>query len=80
MWATVTDILGDWRHLIDKPVFVTDLIKTAEKGSIPAFGCVAINRVLVLRSLLTIVIGTLVIITMAFFVSELIGWKLVGCS
>ena len=33
---------------------------------------------LIFRSLLTIVIGTIVIITMAFIVSELIGWKLAG--
>jgi uncharacterized hydrophobic protein (TIGR00271 family) len=36
------------------------------------------NRVLICRSLLTIVIGTIVIITMAFLVSESIGWKLAG--
>lgn len=43
-----------------------------------SFGSIETNRVLVLRSLLTIVIGTTLIITMAFFVSELIGWKLAG--
>ena len=43
-----------------------------------AFGGVEANRVLIFRSLLTIVIGTIVIITMAFLVSELIGWKLAG--
>ena len=43
-----------------------------------AFGGVEVNRVLIFRSLLTIVIGTIVIITMAFLVSELIGWKLAG--
>ena len=43
-----------------------------------AFGGIEINRVLVFRSLLTIVVGTIVIITMAFFVSEIIGWKLAG--
>ena len=43
-----------------------------------AFGGVDANRVLISRSLLTIVIGTIVIITMAFLVSELIGWKLAG--
>ncbi len=43
-----------------------------------AFGSIEMNRVLVLRSLLTIVVGTIVIITMSFFVSEIIGWKLAG--
>jgi uncharacterized hydrophobic protein (TIGR00271 family) len=43
-----------------------------------AFGGVEVNRVLICRSILTIVIGTIVIITMAFLVSELIGWKLAG--
>jgi uncharacterized hydrophobic protein (TIGR00271 family) len=43
-----------------------------------AFGGVDGNRVLIFRSLLTIVIGTIVIVTMAFLVSELIGWKLAG--
>jgi len=43
-----------------------------------AFGSIEINRALILRSLLTIVIGTIIIITMAFLVSELIGWKLAG--
>jgi uncharacterized hydrophobic protein (TIGR00271 family) len=43
-----------------------------------AFGGIEVNRVLIFRSLLTIVIGTIVIITMAFIVSELIGWKLAG--
>jgi len=43
-----------------------------------AYGSVEVNRALIFRSLLTIVIGTIVIITMAFLVSELIGWKLAG--
>jgi uncharacterized hydrophobic protein (TIGR00271 family) len=43
-----------------------------------AFGGVEVNKVLIFRSLLTIVIGTIVIVTMAFLVSELIGWKLAG--
>jgi len=43
-----------------------------------SFGGIQVNRVLIFRSLLTIVIGTAVIITMAFLVSELIGWKLAG--
>ena len=43
-----------------------------------AFGGVEVNRVLIFRSLLTIVLGTIVIIVMAFLVSELIGWKLAG--
>jgi len=43
-----------------------------------AFGGIEMNRVLVLRSLLTVVSGTIVIITMAFLVSEIIGWKLAG--
>jgi len=43
-----------------------------------SFGSIEVNKVLVLRSLLTIVIGTIVIITMSFFVSEIIGWKLAG--
>jgi uncharacterized hydrophobic protein (TIGR00271 family) len=43
-----------------------------------AFGGVEVNRVLICRSILTIVIGTIVIITMAFLVSELIGWRLAG--
>jgi uncharacterized hydrophobic protein (TIGR00271 family) len=43
-----------------------------------SFGSVEINRVLIFRSLLTVVIGSIVIITMAFLVSELIGWKLAG--
>ncbi len=43
-----------------------------------AFGGVEVNRVLISRSVLTVVIGSAVIITMAFLVSELIGWKLAG--
>jgi uncharacterized hydrophobic protein (TIGR00271 family) len=43
-----------------------------------AFGSVKVYSVLIFRSLLTIVIGTVVIITMAYLVSELIGWKLAG--
>ena len=43
-----------------------------------AFGSISTNREIVLRSLLTIVVGTVVIITMAFGVSEIIGWKLAG--
>jgi len=43
-----------------------------------SFGGVQVNRVLIFRSLLTIVIGTIVIITMAFLVTEMIGWKLAG--
>lgn len=43
-----------------------------------AFGSVENNLLLVARSFLTIVIGTIVIITMSFFVSEIIGWKLAG--
>ncbi len=43
-----------------------------------SFGSIEMNRVLVLRSLLTIVVGTIVIITMSYFVSEIIGWKLAG--
>jgi uncharacterized hydrophobic protein (TIGR00271 family) len=43
-----------------------------------AFGGIETGRVLIFRSLLTIVTGTIVIITMAFLVSESIGWKLAG--
>ena len=43
-----------------------------------ALGGIEVNRVLIFRSLLTTVIGAVVIITMAFFVSEMIGWKLAG--
>ncbi|MDX2349990.1 MAG: DUF389 domain-containing protein [Porticoccus sp.] len=43
-----------------------------------AFGGIETNRLLISRSLLTIVIGSIVVITMAFLVSELIGWKLAG--
>ena len=43
-----------------------------------AFGGIEMDRVLVLRSLLTVVSGTIVIITMAFLVSHIIGWKLAG--
>jgi len=43
-----------------------------------AFGCVEMNRQLAFRAILTIVIGTCVIIAMAFSVSEVIGWKLAG--
>jgi uncharacterized hydrophobic protein (TIGR00271 family) len=43
-----------------------------------AFGSISTNREIVSRSLLTIVVGTVVIITMAFGVSEIIGWKLAG--
>ena len=121
MNAKVSSLLGDWRHLIDKPILVGDVKKVVEKGSVPAFGfffmlaasgviatfgllsnsaaviigamivaplmnpiismafgSIAMNRVLVLRSLFTLIIGTIVIITMAFFVTEIIGWKLAG--
>jgi len=121
MNAKISSLLGDWRHLIDKPILVGDVKKVVEKGSVPAFGfffmlsasgviatfgllsnsaaviigamivaplmnpiislsfgSIEMNRVLVLRSLLTIVVGTNVIITMSFFVSEIIGWKLAG--
>ena len=117
----MVSLFGDWRHLIEEPVLVSDVKETVEQRSVPsfafffmlaasgviatfgllsnsaaviigamivaplmnpivslAFGGVEVNRVLVLRSLLTIVIGTIVIITMAFLVSELIGWKLAG--
>jgi len=43
-----------------------------------AFGSIEMNRVLLLRSLLTIFSGTIVIVIMAFLVSEIIGWKLAG--
>lgn len=43
-----------------------------------AFGSIEMNRQLISRALYTIVIGTIVIITMAYLVSELIGWKLAG--
>lgn len=43
-----------------------------------AFGSMGNNFILVMRSFLTVVIGSIVIITMAFFVSEIIGWKLAG--
>ena len=121
MSASKNRLIGDWRHLIDKPILVGDVKKVVEKGSVPAFafffmlaasgviatfgllsnsaaviigamivaplmnpiislafGSIEMNRVLVLRSLLTIVFGTIIIITMAFFVSEIIGWKLAG--
>lgn len=43
-----------------------------------AFGSVEMNRVLVFRSVFTIIIGTILIISMSFFASEIIGWKLAG--
>ena len=43
-----------------------------------SFDSIETNRGLVLHSLLIIVVGTTLIITMAFFVSEIIGWKLAG--
>ena len=117
----VNSLFGNWRHLIEDPVLVSDVKHVVEKGSVPsfgfffmlaasgviatfgllsnsaaviigamivaplmnpiislAFGSIELNRVLIFRSLLTIVVGTIVIITMAFLVSELIGWKLAG--
>ena len=114
-------LLGDWHHLVDKPILVDDVKKVVEKGSVPAFGfffmivassiiatfgllsnsaaviigamiiaplmnpiislafgSVEMNRVLVFRSLFTIVTSSIIIITIAFFVSEVIGWKLAG--
>jgi len=43
-----------------------------------AFGSIEMNSQLISRALYTIVIGTIVIITMAYLVSEVIGWKLAG--
>ena len=43
-----------------------------------AFGVIEIDRVLVSRSLLTIVVATIVVVAMGFLVSEAIGWKLAG--
>jgi len=121
MKGMIFRLFGSWQNLIEDPVFVGDVKRVVEKGSIPsfgfffmlaasgviatlgllsnsaaviigamivaplmnpiislAFGGVEVSRVLIFRSLLTIVIGTIVIITMAFLVSELIGWKLAG--
>ncbi|MEH6636268.1 MAG: DUF389 domain-containing protein [Halioglobus sp.] len=121
MNKAMVSLFGDWRHLIEEPVLVSDVKETVEQRSVPsfgfffmlaasgviatfgllsnsaaviigamivaplmnpiislAFGGIEANRVLIFRSLLTIVIGTIVIITMAFLVSELIGWKLAG--
>ena len=121
MNKAMVSLFGDWRHLVEEPVLVSDVKETVEQRSVPsfgfffmlaasgviatfgllsnsaaviigamivaplmnpiislAFGGIEANRVLISRSLLTIVIGTVVIITMAFLVSELIGWKLAG--
>ena len=121
MNKAMVSLFGDWRHLVEEPVLVSDVKETVEQRSVPsfgfffmlaasgviatfgllsnsaaviigamivaplmnpiislAFGGIEANRVLIFRSLLTIVIGTIVIITMAFLVSELIGWKLAG--
>ena len=43
-----------------------------------SFGIMAGRGPLILRSLLTIVLGTLMTITMAFLLTEAIGWKLAG--
>ena len=43
-----------------------------------SFGIMAGRGPLILRSLLTIAIGTLMTITMAFLLTEAIGWKLAG--
>ena len=121
MKVKISGLLGDWRHLIDKPILVGEVKRVVEKGSVPAFGfffmlaasgviatfgllsnsaaviigamivaplmnpiismafgSIAMNRMLVWRSLFTLIVGTIVIITMAFSVSEIIGWKLAG--
>ena len=121
MNKAMVSLFGDWHHLVEEPVLISDVKETVEQRSVPsfgfffmlaasgviatfgllsnsaaviigamivaplmnpiislAFGSIELNRVLIFRSLLTIVVGTIVIITMAFLVSELIGWKLAG--
>jgi uncharacterized hydrophobic protein (TIGR00271 family) len=121
MSGSISRWLGDWRHLVEKPISAEEVERAVERGSIPAYafyfmltmsaviatfgllansaaviigamivaplmspiismsyGLMAGRGALTMRSLLTVITGTLLTIVVAFVFTEAIGWKLAG--